>query len=115
MAVALSTAVFVPTVFAQAQNLTPEEQAARTRAIAQARANGPQLTVFDREGNAIKLIGERHLYQPSLFPDQERGRVATAPSFHAGTPRLLFRLPQSLQPNAAKRTFALRSAIRFWN
>src|SRR5262245_4814923 len=74
-AVTLSAALFVPTVFSQgaAQNLTPEEQAARARAIAQARTNGPQLTVFDRDGKVLSVVGERDLYnQPSLSPDGTR-------------------------------------------
>src|SRR5262245_33754534 len=73
--VALSAALFVPTVFSQgaAQNLTPEEQAARARAISQARANGPQLTVFDRDGKVLNVVGQRDLYnQPSLSPDGTR-------------------------------------------
>src|SRR5687767_2530264 len=72
-AIAMATVLFVPVVFAQAQNLTPEEQAARTRAIAQARTNGNQLTVFDREGKVLHTVGQRDLYQqPSLSPDGNR-------------------------------------------
>ena len=71
--VALSTVLLVPAVFAQAQTLTPDEQAARTRAIAQARANGRLLTVFDRDGKVLNTVGERDLYnQPSLSPDGNR-------------------------------------------
>ena len=73
IAVALSAALLVPSVFAQGENLTPEERAARARAIAQARANGPQLTVFDREGKVLKVVGQRDLWgQPSLSPDSTR-------------------------------------------
>jgi Tol biopolymer transport system component len=69
----LSVLVLAPAVFAQAQNLTPEERAAQARAIAQARANGNQLTVFDRDGKVLHTVGQRDLYQqPSLSPDGNR-------------------------------------------
>jgi Tol biopolymer transport system component len=72
-AFALAFVSITPAVFAQAQTLTPEEQAARARAIAQARANGRQLTVYDREGKVLQVVGERDLYnQPSLSPDGSR-------------------------------------------
>jgi Tol biopolymer transport system component len=73
--VALATALAVPTVFAQGAltNLTPEQQAARSRAIAQARTTANQLTVFDREGKVLYTVGQRDFYQqPSLSPDGNR-------------------------------------------
>jgi Tol biopolymer transport system component len=73
--VALAATLLTPAVFAQGAltNLTPEEQAARARAIAQARTTSNQLTVFDREGKVLHTVGQRDFYQqPSLSPDGNR-------------------------------------------
>ena len=73
--VAVATALLAPTVLAQGAltNLTPEERAARSRAIAQARTTSNQLTVFDREGKVLQTVGQKDFYQqPSLSPDGNR-------------------------------------------
>jgi Tol biopolymer transport system component len=66
----LCVAMLLPlTVFAQ----LPTDPVERARLIAQAREQGRQLTVYDREGKILKLVGDRDLYnQPSLSPDTNR-------------------------------------------
>ena len=60
-----------------AQTRTPDEAAARAKAIAENfEQNARQLTVFDRQGRVVNVIGTRDMYtQPSLSSDNTRVAV----------------------------------------
>ena len=59
---------------ARAHAQLPRDPAERARVIAQVlEANARQLTLFDRQGQAVGVIGPRNLYnQPVLSPDGKR-------------------------------------------
>lgn len=73
--VALAAALFLTPVLAEAQ--LPRDPAERARVIAQVlEANARQLTVFDRQGRNVGVVGPRDLYsQPVFSPDATRMAV----------------------------------------
>jgi len=65
--------VLLLTIHAAAQQL-PKDPEERAKAIAQImEANSRQLTLFDREGNQVTVVGAKDLYQQPVFaPDSKR-------------------------------------------
>jgi Tol biopolymer transport system component len=72
IAAAISVVVLL-TMHAAAQQL-PKDPEERAKAIAQImEANSRQLTLFDREGNQVTVVGAKDLYQQPVFaPDSKR-------------------------------------------
>ena len=71
----VTTAAVVALLFpARADAQLPRDPAERARVIAQVlEANARQLTLFDRQGQSVGVIGPRDLYnQPVLSPDGKR-------------------------------------------
>ena len=75
---ALAAAVWLGPALAQGQAETPEQAAARARQIAENfDANASVLTVYDRQGNVERAIGERAVQNwPALSPDGTRLAVS---------------------------------------
>src|SRR5262245_34502717 len=75
-AAALSIALLLTSRSAHAQ--LPTDPVERAKVIAQIfQVNARQLTLFDREGKEVGLIGRRDMYnQPVLSPDAKRVAVA---------------------------------------
>jgi Tol biopolymer transport system component len=71
-AVVVSATLLLAPISAEAQ--LPKDPAERAKVIAQIMAaNARQLTLFDRQGKEISLVGTRDLYnQPVLSPDAKR-------------------------------------------
>ena len=74
-AVVVSAALLLAAIPAEAQ--LPKDPVERAKVIAQVMAaNARQLTIFDRQGKEVSLVGPRDLYnQPVLSPDAKRVAV----------------------------------------